>query len=638
MKHEESLSTTRYSFEHYADYLRCVDAFYEIAEKNMAAALGDEFCDTYLRSYLTHCAQQGLNGHSTEEDMRRLVALAADICARHKSFERVPEGSSMAAQYAGLFILQRVLEDTVPSMLQRFVNAFNATLEQSTTGKYAEVRQNGTAPVCFDTYDARQRLLRARYLFCGEHPEERYTHAGRPLKAAFAKNRLEYQDKDFAVLERILWLPVPAGNEGLLELHLHGREAGLHRSPEELRRAFSSPPPDERDLPVEARVLRKFVQSPAASRFHNAWLFMDRNTEADDNAEHLYRWVAKHHPEINAWFVLNEDSHDWPRLASEGFRLIAHGSMEHKALFLACRNLVSSQMDEYVFAPLEAQYFADLRETKFICLDHGVIKEDMSPWLNTVEMDLFVTSTEGECRSIAGDGAPYALTAKEVVRSGLPRHDSLREAGQAEKSIFIMPTWRTNLTGAWDGAGQRREYNPAFMESRFARAWKSLLSSAVLETLCRRYGYEPVFWPHPGFREYLPDFDLPAHIRIPAGESIQTLLKKSALLITDFSSIAFDMALLRRPALYYHFESHDCYLKAQGRRNSYFQYDRDGFGPVCHTEEQVLAALECSLAAGCRPEPAYLERMEQTLDLNDGQCCRRTFEAILAASKPFLPE
>jgi CDP-glycerol glycerophosphotransferase (TagB/SpsB family) len=348
--------------------------------------------------------------------------------------------------------------------------------------------------------------------------------------------------------------------------------------------------------------------------------------------------VAKHHPEINAWFVLNEDSHDWPRLEAEGFKLVAAGSMEHKALFILCSNLISSQMDRYVYALLEHEYYADLHETKFICLDHGVIKEDMSPWLNTVEMDLFVTSTEGERRSIAGDGAPYALTEKEVVRSGLPRHDSLREAGQAEKSIFIMPTWRNNLTGVWDGAGQRREYNPAFMDSRFARAWKSLLSSAVLEKLCRRYGYEPLFCPHPGFREYLPDFNLPAHIRIPAGESIQTLLKKSALLITDFSSIVFDMALLRRPALYYHFESHDGYLTAQGRRNSYFQYDRDGFGPVCHTEEQLLAALERSLAAGCRPEPAYLERMEQTLDLNDGQCCRRTFEAILAASKPFLSE
>jgi hypothetical protein len=49
-----------------------------------------------------------------------------------------------------------------------------------------------------------------------------------------------------------------------------------------------------------------------------------------------------------------------------------------------------------------------------------------------------------------------------------------------------------------------------------------------------------------------------------------------------------------------------------------------------------LVALERALAAGCRPEPEYLERMEQTLDLNDGQCCRRTFEAILAASKPFF--
>jgi inhibitor of KinA sporulation pathway (predicted exonuclease) len=36
-------------------------------------------------------------------------------------------------------------------------------------------------------------------------------------------------------------------------------------------------------------------------KFAKAWIFIDRETEADDNAEHLYRWVKKHHPEVNAW-------------------------------------------------------------------------------------------------------------------------------------------------------------------------------------------------------------------------------------------------------------------------------------------------------------------------------------------------
>ena len=30
---------------------------------------------------------------------------------------------------------------------------------------------------------------------------------------------------------------------------------------------------------------------------------------AQDNAEHLYRFVKDNHPEINAWFVVDRDDH-----------------------------------------------------------------------------------------------------------------------------------------------------------------------------------------------------------------------------------------------------------------------------------------------------------------------------------------
>ena len=634
VKREQSLSTARYALEHYADYLRCVDAFYQEAEKNRAAALGDRFCNDYLYAYLTHCVRQCLNKDSTEEDARRLVALAADICGRHRTFSRIPDDAGKAAAYAGLSMLRHALADTSPLMIQRLLNAHNAALEQQTAARYAAVRQKGWAPALrLDKYDPRQRLLRARYLFCGEHPEERFTHAGRPIAPAFAKSRLEYQGRDFTVFERILWLPIPSCNDGPLELHLQGRPTGLQLTPQDVRQAFVPAPVDERDLPAEARVLRKFIQSPAAGHLKGAWMFMDRDTQADDNAEHLYRWVMRNHPEINAWFVLREESPDWPRLQAEGFRLIPFGGMEHKTLFLLAKNLISSQMDRYVYSFLEDDHYKDVRRCNYISLQHGVICNDLSPWLNSVDMDIFVTSTTGEYHSIVDDGTGYALTAKEVARIGQARHDSLAVASPAERRIFIMPTWRDNLTGAWDGTGQRREYNPAFAASAFAQGWRHLLCSPALGALGRRYGYEIVFWPHPCLRDYLEEFNLPAYIRTPAGESIQSLLQSSGLLITDYSSIAFDMAALRRPVIYYHFESHAHFLESQGRRTGYFQHERDGFGPVCRSLEELLAALEKNLAAGCLPEARYLDRMERTMDLVDGRCCERTFAAIQALRK-----
>jgi hypothetical protein len=55
-----------------------------------------------------------------------------------------------------------------------------------------------------------------------------------------------------------------------------------------------------------------------AKRFRQVWLFMDRDTQADDNAEHLYRYVIGRHPGVNCHFVLRRSSPDWNRLKEEG--------------------------------------------------------------------------------------------------------------------------------------------------------------------------------------------------------------------------------------------------------------------------------------------------------------------------------
>ncbi|HEG0504089.1 TPA: capsular biosynthesis protein, partial [Campylobacter jejuni] len=52
------------------------------------------------------------------------------------------------------------------------------------------------------------------------------------------------------------------------------------------------------------------------------WLFADMPFRADDNAEHLYRYVMKNHLKQNIVFVLRKNSHDYKRLKKEGFKLV----------------------------------------------------------------------------------------------------------------------------------------------------------------------------------------------------------------------------------------------------------------------------------------------------------------------------
>ncbi|MDR0285538.1 MAG: glycosyltransferase family 2 protein, partial [Propionibacteriaceae bacterium] len=84
---------------------------------------------------------------------------------------------------------------------------------------------------------------------------------------------------------------------------------------------------------AKARATTPAVQA----RYGGAWLVMDRPKLADDNGEHLYRYLLRTRPDLNAFFLLDRSSPHWSRLEAEGFRLLAYGS---DAAVLATLNAV----------------------------------------------------------------------------------------------------------------------------------------------------------------------------------------------------------------------------------------------------------------------------------------------------------
>src|SRR5690554_507964 len=229
-------------------------------------------------------------------------------------------------------------------------------------------------------------------------------------------------------------------------------------------------------LPIEKRMIRALSSlGTVQKKYRNSWLLMDRDTQADDNAEHLYRYLKLNHPEVNAWFVLRRTSHDWDRLKREGFRLLSFGSVEHKLALLNSDHLISSHADQYLFSVLPERFYSDLTKYKFTFLQHGVTKDDLSGWLNAKDIKLFVTAAVPEYQSIVESG-PYRFTQKNVGLTGFPRHDRLYELNQnrgnaVKKTILIMPTWRQGLAGESLGLGNSRAYNPQFVHSEFYKSW-----------------------------------------------------------------------------------------------------------------------------------------------------------------------
>ena len=110
----------------------------------------------------------------------------------------------------------------------------------------------------------------------------------------------------------------------------------------------------------------------------------------------------------------------------------------------------------------------------------------------------------------------------------------------------------------------------------------------------RRRGCRLGFMPHPNMQAGpRARCDLPAPRRAPSRSTARTSrpVRARALLVTDYSSVAFNAAYLDRPVVYYQFDRDDVVRGRAPRRKGYFDYERDGFGPVARTHDEAIAAI-----------------------------------------------
>jgi glycosyltransferase involved in cell wall biosynthesis len=521
------------------------------------------------------------------------------------------------------------------------------------------------SPVAVRTkLDPDMGLERIAYRFVGPVPQERFLVDGREIPAPFSKTRAFRYFWRPLMHERLIWLPATPG----LRLELDGVEVPIgdrwrepHPAPR-YRRGWRDRLWLYRRVPARVlvggvrrrirRTLRRAATPvfrsvanlpPWSGRFRDAWVLMDRVNNADDNAERLFEHLRAARPDVNAWFVLAKGSPDWQRLQAAGVRrLVAWGSWRWRILLVHCRWLVSSHADVAIAEPRGIVRQARRRPWKYAFLNHGVIKDDLSLWLNNRDIDLFIVSTEGELASVADDGTSYTVTHKETRNTGLARFDRLLRKGRAvppdeRDLVLITPTWRTYLTLRIDPKTQVRRVDPAFRDSAYFQSWDAIVRSEEIAAAAARRGWRVGFMPHPNMQPILADLDLPPHVEPLTfeGNDVQALYARCGLLVTDYSSVAFNAAYLDRPLVYFQFDFEDMMSGGHMGRRGYFDYERDGFGPVERTAEGAIRAIVAAIDAGPQPGPEYQARIEATFGGRDGRACERIVAAIEELSRPY---
>lgn len=372
----------------------------------------------------------------------------------------------------------------------------------------------------------------------------------------------------------------------------------------------------------------------AAKRFlrKKIWLVTDRINLAGDNGEAFFKYLVNHKPkDVKVYFVISDTSKDYQRMKKIG-KVLPYKSKKHKLYTLLADKIISSQGEDNIVNPFDRgkEFLGNLFHYKYVFLQHGIIKDDISGWLNKYNknIDMFVTSAYPEYRSVLD--CDYQYDESVVKLTGLPRYDSLVQTKPSQKSVLILPTWRSKLAIEMDPVTGERPYNPDFKQSTYYQFYQKLISDERLLAVMEQYGYTGKFCVHTNNLPNAVDFVGNDRISVVA-EAIdyQKEFKENALMVTDYSSVAYDFAYLKKPVIYTQSDREEFFL-GQVYDEGYWDYDTMGFGPVCKDYDTTVEAIIDMIRQDCRLDAVYEKRIEEFYYAFDQDNCKRVLEAVLS--------
>ena len=418
-------------------------------------------------------------------------------------------------------------------------------------------------------------------------------------------------------------------NEG--EIYLSPRPGWVRRTADEIRLLREILRKNYKGGGKKAVIGRLYYHLVKPIKRRQLWIVSDRIMKADDNGEALFKYLRKNKPpRTRVLFAISKNSEDASRLVKTGPCVDAM-SLRHKLLHLVCDVNISAQADGVTLNPY-SERFEPLRDLMahqhYVFLQHGIIKDDLSDWLNRYNKDMsgFVTSALPEYQSVLE--GEYYYSPDQIWLTGLPRFDYLYH--HEEKKITLMPTWRKYLMQKADPKTGKRLPVPDFYERSFFQFYHGLLNSDRLLNTLDQYGYRMQFFPHPNIRLSEIDFETdPRVVILPTDIYYRDIYASSKLIITDYSSAVFDFAYLRKPVLYCQFDQDEFFAGEHVYTKGYFDYERDGFGEVTYDLESTIDRIIEYAANDCELKNEYRDRIDRFFAFNDQENCRRVTEKIL---------
>lgn len=357
-------------------------------------------------------------------------------------------------------------------------------------------------------------------------------------------------------------------------------------------------------------------------KYQNIWVICERPSEARDNGYHFFKYVRQYHKKVNCYYIIEKNSKDIERISKYG-NYLYFGSFEHYLFYFLAKNHICTQAVSNGCTPnLHACRLVELifpSKAKKIYLKHGIVK-DYLPILTKErgKLDLFICGAYPEYEYVLKN---FGYNESEAQYLGLARFDELVSSSLTKRQIMYMPTWRFSLN---------KVDSKQFLKSDYYGKIQKLINNQDLKNILIKHGFDFILCLHSNVEKYMDLFKsdiTQVQILSNRNNDVQKLLKESAILITDYSSIYFDFAYMNKPVIYYQFD-YETYRDSH-YAEGYFNYKIDGFGPVVETESELINLIKEGAKGNFELSEQYQERGNRFFPLKDDNNCKRIFDSII---------
>ena len=349
-------------------------------------------------------------------------------------------------------------------------------------------------------------------------------------------------------------------------------------------------------------------------------LVTENGKTARDNGYHFYKYVRTQHPEDYCYYVIDKKNNDYNKVKEYG-NIIQYRSLKHWLYYLAANYNISNQKDGNPDAPLFyiIHVILGLYNNR-VFLQHGITKDD-AEWLyyKNCKFKYFICGARREYEFIK---EKFGYPKGNVIYTGFPRFDNLYNNKVNNNQILIMPTWRNWLGRDTNILGKKT----IFEETDFYKNWSEFLNKEEFIDYIESNNIRILFYPHMNMQKFLDKFSTKSkNIEIVGmNKDIQTILKESSLMITDYSSVYMDFAYMEKPIIYFQFDYEE-YRKKQ-YQDGYFDYKKDGFGPIVKNANELVKILKKIIEND--QEKKYINRMNNFFELKDQNNCERIYKYL----------